>query len=58
MLICYCQFQFLTKGSRTIFKIVAKIKAGEICYCCHNRKTKLGHKFIFANIFLINIEYG
>jgi hypothetical protein len=29
MLICYCQFQFLTKDSRTITKIVAKIKSGE-----------------------------
>ena len=37
MLICYCQFQFLTKGSRTIFKIVAKIKSGEICYTFHIR---------------------
>ena len=54
MLICYCQFQFLTKVTRTISKIVTKIKWAKICNCCHhNCKTKIGKYFYAAILFLI-----
>jgi hypothetical protein len=49
-------FQFLTKASRAISKIVAKVKETGICFCDDHCGAKVSYKMKPANLFFVFVK--